>query len=665
MKAMLLPLTGVEATAAAGDESTPSEKGAGQGFDAVLALVSAQAASQASAPKAPVPAVPAAAPQSEGNAAPALAQPALRTPQVATSAQAGDRAASVGFGPWLAGSAIATELAQPTPAQAAGEQQLVTPALPAQTPADESVEAERLDERADDAQLAPSQDPRGALPAAVLAPQVLVAPQASAAPQTPVEVQAAAGSRASALGCAPAQSQQPAQDEATQAQAAQLFQRELLGAQPTDAVQPAPAQADATKLATARPSARPAAQRAAAVAQAGAARPALAPAVQAQRTRAQPEPALAPLAQPIAPSGAQLAASVQSGVPSQADGARAPAAVVPAAAQKLAGIAAPAAAPAATQDRQGSAAAAGPAAAQELESIVSADPRVTVRMLESAEPEQAPAALPEGEGIAQAALAAAHDERPESEAAGEGQQLEAQAAHGAHRIQAAAFQSAEVQGARGLEAVVASLLRAGNRDASVKQPAARPSAPRAAQLPALETTASAEAAAMRVKLAQGAGNARDALTQERDEREPALREQLELPLPHAFMQPELAPAAKEAPVAQPATPLPVLPQPLDPDAVLAGKPGQTGASITIDHPELGAMDLLVQSQNGRIEVRATLETPHAAQVLRAHESALRYGLQQAGMTFGALRVRTRTGDGETVKARDNVKQRRRDHEWEA
>jgi hypothetical protein len=654
MKAMLLPLTSVEATAATGDESTPSEKGAGQGFDAVLALVSAQAATTASAPKPAAPAVP---PQSEGNAAALLAQPAARAAQGGTSAQAADRAASVSFGPWLAGSAISAELAQPAPLQAAGEQLPVTPALPEQTAAEESGEAEPMLERADSAPLAPSQDPRVALPAGVLAPQLLVAPQTSAAPQAPVEVHAAAGSRASALGRVPAQSpQQPAQDEAVQAQAAQLFQRELLGAQPTDALQPAPAQGDATKLATARASARPAAQLAAAVAQAGAARPALAQTVQAPRTGAQLEPSVAPLAQAAAASDAQLAPPAQSGTPSLAAGARAPAAVVPAA-QELERSAAPAA--------QGAAATAVPAAAQELESMVSADPRVTVRMLESAEPEQAPAALPEGEGIAQAALAAAHDERPESEATREGQQLEAQAAHGANRIQpAASFQNAEVQGARGLEAVVASLLRAGNRDASVKQPAARFSAARSAQLPAVETTASGEAVAMRVKLAEGAGNARDALTQERDEREPALREQLELPLPHALMQPELAPA-KETPVAQPASPMPVLPQPLDPDALQAGKPGQTGASITIDHPELGPMDLLVQSQNGRIEVRAILETPHAAQVLRAHESALRYGIQQAGMSFGALRVRTRTGDGETVKARDNVKQRRRDHEWEA
>jgi len=292
---------------------------------------------------------------------------------------------------------------------------------------------------------------------------------------------------------------------------------------------------------------------------------------------------------------------------------------------------------------------------------------VTVRMVEVGEPEQAAGTeLPEGHDVQAESLASPDaGSAPQTEAARESQQLEAQAAQAAPRMQQAAqLQNAEVQGARGLEAVVASLLRAGNRDASIEPKSPRTSVSRSAPLSAVETTAGTVAAAQRVKLAQGAGNAQDAMLQQRDEREPALRDQLELPLPHAFVQPELAPRNSTS-VEQPAAPLPVAPQTLDPDAVQMGKPGQNGASITIDHPELGAMDLLVRSQNGRIEVRAILETPHAAQVMRAQESALRYGIQQAGMTFGALRVRTRSGDGETVKARDNVKQRRRDHEWEA
>jgi hypothetical protein len=112
-------------------------------------------------------------------------------------------------------------------------------------------------------------------------------------------------------------------------------------------------------------------------------------------------------------------------------------------------------------------------------------------------------------------------------------------------------------------------------------------------------------------------------------------------------------------------PAPVLVQ--DPDAAAMGKlvrgEGVNAAAISIDHPEFGAMDVVVHNENGRIDVRATLETPKAAAVMRAHESALRYGIQQAGMTFGALRVRSRGEQPTQLKPRDSVKRRR--SEWEA
>jgi hypothetical protein len=176
------------------------------------------------------------------------------------------------------------------------------------------------------------------------------------------------------------------------------------------------------------------------------------------------------------------------------------------------------------------------------------------------------------------------------------------------------------------------------------------------------------AAAARVKLAQGepdlsAGS--DDAQRRREEDKARAHEAQDLPLPAAALPADLAPPKQAAIDQAPAAPLAPAQIP-DPDAAHLQKHGAGlgAASISIDHPELGEMDLVVQSENGRIEVRAVLETPQAAQVLRAHESALRYGIQQAGMTFGALRVRARTGDGGTIKARDNSK-RRRDHEWEA
>jgi flagellar hook-length control protein FliK len=228
------------------------------------------------------------------------------------------------------------------------------------------------------------------------------------------------------------------------------------------------------------------------------------------------------------------------------------------------------------------------------------------------------------------------------------------------------FRDTEVQGARGLEAVVASLLRVGGHDATGEQTSVRVSMQAGMQLQAGQSVAAVNASSTRVKLAEGVASTSGALDQAARERDDELlqaRELLELPLSPAAVQPEPAPRRDAAVGQAMAAIVPVAPQLVDAD-VQPGQAGLGGATISINHPELGAMDLLVQSQNGRIEVRAVLETPHAAQVLRAQESALRYGIQQAGMTFGALRVRARTGDGETVKARDNTK-RRRDHEWEA
>jgi flagellar hook-length control protein FliK len=112
--------------------------------------------------------------------------------------------------------------------------------------------------------------------------------------------------------------------------------------------------------------------------------------------------------------------------------------------------------------------------------------------------------------------------------------------------------------------------------------------------------------------------------------------------------------------------VPVAPQP-DPDAAQMGQIARgesLNAAVSIEHPELGSMDVLVRNENGRIDVRATLETPRAAAVLRAHESALRYGVQQAGMTLGALRVNARTGETKVERSRD-VPKRRRERDWEA
>jgi len=239
----------------------------------------------------------------------------------------------------------------------------------------------------------------------------------------------------------------------------------------------------------------------------------------------------------------------------------------------------------------------------------------------------------------------------------------------------APFESTEVQGARGLEQVVASLLRASSsqngepvqqrapadrnvQNASVLANVAQPvqtqksSGEKSAQL----------AVSVNQSLVEAANRREEELSLRRELGEP---ETSHLPMQHEAKAQFDAKLPEAAPVLLP-TPA-VLP---DPDAAMMGKlsrgQGINAANISIEHPELGAMDLVVQSENGRVEVRATAETPKAAAVLRAHESALRYGIQQAGMTFGALKVRSRGAEGpEAVKTREASKQRRRNHEWEA
>jgi hypothetical protein len=232
---------------------------------------------------------------------------------------------------------------------------------------------------------------------------------------------------------------------------------------------------------------------------------------------------------------------------------------------------------------------------------------------------------------------------------------------------AVAFEATDVHGIRGLDAVVASLLRAGS-DTAASTPAATASGP---MMPALSQVQTEKSVATKSseKLASVTEAARQDSLQREEERR-VLREvsTVEQVPHHTWLEtqqhqaePLAAAAAEAVPVSQPV----VLP---DPDAAAMGKiargEGVNGASISIEHPELGSIDVVVQSEKGRVDVRAVLDTPRAAAVLRAHESALRYGVQQAGMTFGALRVRSRNGETEPNKGQGSVK-RRRSKEWEA
>jgi hypothetical protein len=157
----------------------------------------------------------------------------------------------------------------------------------------------------------------------------------------------------------------------------------------------------------------------------------------------------------------------------------------------------------------------------------------------------------------------------------------------------------------------------------------------------------------------------------REEERQNQREALEIEPAHPFhAELKLDVQPSDVPVDAAPAPLPSPQLVQDPDAAMMGKlargEGVNAAAITIDHPDFGAMDLVVENENGRIDVRAVLETPKAAAVMRAQESALRYGIQQAGMTFGALRVRSRGEEPTQLKGRDNAKSSRRPgHEWEA
>lgn len=106
--------------------------------------------------------------------------------------------------------------------------------------------------------------------------------------------------------------------------------------------------------------------------------------------------------------------------------------------------------------------------------------------------------------------------------------------------------------------------------------------------------------------------------------------------------PDLAPAR---------APLPVAPPPVDPELEFARLPeaAPQSASISLHHPDLGPIQIQVQRAHDRVEVSAVIESTHAEAVLRANESGIRQGVQQSGMTFGALRVRVRSDERERDK----------------
>ena len=122
-----------------------------------------------------------------------------------------------------------------------------------------------------------------------------------------------------------------------------------------------------------------------------------------------------------------------------------------------------------------------------------------------------------------------------------------------------------------------------------------------------------------------------------------LSTQLQAPAPAA---PQLAAPAAPVPVPVPAPPVNV------PEVVFAARPPGSqpeAASISIHHPDLGAIQLEVHRDRGRVEVHAVIESVHAEAVLRANESGIRQGVQQSGMTFSALRVRVRGEDPQTAR----------------
>jgi hypothetical protein len=138
-----------------------------------------------------------------------------------------------------------------------------------------------------------------------------------------------------------------------------------------------------------------------------------------------------------------------------------------------------------------------------------------------------------------------------------------------------------------------------------------------------------------------------------------LQEQLGIQSPQ--QAPEVRP--QNVPQNQPAPAAPV--QEL-PDIVFQGRPDPTAANenatISLHHPDLGPIQLEVHREQGRVEVHAVIESSHAQAVLRANESGIRQGVQQAGMTFNALRVRVR-GE-EQPNNRPGQERRRRSNQRE-
>lgn len=123
---------------------------------------------------------------------------------------------------------------------------------------------------------------------------------------------------------------------------------------------------------------------------------------------------------------------------------------------------------------------------------------------------------------------------------------------------------------------------------------------------------------------------------------------------------EHAPLELPPPVAVPV----VQPPPELPDVDFARLPNgpAQGASISLHHPDLGPIEIQVQRTLDKIEVSAVLQSTHAEAVLRANETGIRLGVQQSGMTFGALRLRVRGEERDRDVTRATYVRRRRTNE---
>jgi hypothetical protein len=145
-----------------------------------------------------------------------------------------------------------------------------------------------------------------------------------------------------------------------------------------------------------------------------------------------------------------------------------------------------------------------------------------------------------------------------------------------------------------------------------------------------------------------------------------LREQL-VPEPQLTQAPQQAQETPNANVPQNQPAAPAAPVQELPDIVFQGRPDPTAATenatISLHHPDLGPIQLEVHRELGRVEVHAVIESQHAQAVLRANENGIRQGVQQAGMTFNALRVRVR-GEEPTSNNRPGQERRRRSNERE-